>query len=91
MPRRMLHTLHALGVALSLLTVGLIASTPVRVPGAPARAVADIADTASPAAETQPQTRPVKTTSGLRRARVRESMALPFFSFAQGLRSGNGS
>jgi hypothetical protein len=88
----MLHTLHALGVALSLLTVGLIASSPAPLPGAPARAVADITDTASKAAEKQPQARAVKTTSsGLRRARVRESMALPFFSFAQGLRSGNGS
>ena len=26
-----------------------------------------------------------------RRAQAREAMALPFFSFAQGLRSGNGS
>lgn len=89
MPRKLMHSLRALGIALSLLTVGLIASAPAPTPSgafaeqgvSPLPSEARVGTTQSPA----------KAYKRNRRAQAREAMALPFFSFAQGLRSGNGS
>ena len=41
--------------------------------------------------QAKPRTSSTKAYSRQRRAQAREAMALPFFSFAQGLRSGNRS
>lgn len=89
MPRKLMHSLRALGIALSLLTAGLIASAPAPSPSSafagqgvsPLPAEAGVDTTQSPG----------KAHKRNRRAQAREAMALPFFSFAQGLRSGNGS
>lgn len=89
MPRKLMHSVRALGIALSLLTVGLIASAPIPPPSgafaeqgvSPLPSEAGVGTTQSPA----------KAYKRNRRAQAREAMALPFFSFAQGLRRGNGS
>jgi len=79
MPRKLLHAYRGLAIALGLLTVGLIVSLPVQ-----EAAVAD----ATLKATVEPD--PAFNRSH-RRAMARESLALPFFSFAQSLRRGNGS
>lgn len=104
MHRKLLHSVRALGVSLSLVTAGLImaALSPTSVaPGhaaftaradaplvaAPAIRV-DPAVTvdpfATPAAPTAPA--PAHAPRRARHAAAREAMALPFFSFAQGMR-----
>lgn len=88
MHRKLIHSVRALGIALCLLTTGLILAVPVPAPGrlsthpeaAPATAEAQ-ADAASAA----------KAYRRHRRNQARDAMALPFFSFAQGLRRGNRS
>ena len=90
MPRKLRHTLRALAIAVSLLTIGLIASAPSPAPGASGLAVVD-GPAVAPMVESRSAPRPATPYSSHRRSRVRESMALPFFSFAQGLRSGNRS
>jgi hypothetical protein len=88
MPRKLIHSVRALGVALSLLTAGLILAAAAPAPGhlsanpeaAPAATVIQ-ADTAGEN----------KASRRHRRAQARDAMALPFFSFAQGLRRGNRS
>ena len=90
MHRKLIHSVRALGIALSLLTAGLILAVSVPTAGrfsahlegasAPAAESAE-ADTASAAKAYRPH----------RRTQTRDAMALPFFSFAQGLRRGNRS
>ena len=104
MQRKLLHSVRALGVSLSLVTAGLImaALSPTSVaPGhaafaaradvspvvAPAIAVdpaVSVDAFATPAAPTAPT--PVQAPRRPRHAAAREAMALPFFSFAQGMR-----
>lgn len=89
MPRKLMHSVRALGIALSLLTVGLIASGP-----APTSSGAFAGQGVAPLhseARVDATQSPAKAYKRNRRAQAREAMALPFFSFAQGLRSGNGS
>lgn len=106
MHRKLINTFRALGLVLSLATAVLITVAPapgvtnvVFVPGviaAPAtvapqamagQAIAEHAVTG----QAKPRTGSAKANSRHRRAQAREAMALPFFSFAQGLRSGNRS
>ena len=104
MHRKLLHSVRALGVSLSLVTAGLImaALSPTSVaPGhagfaaradassvvAPAITVdpaVSVDPFATPAAPTAPT--PVQAPRRPRHAAAREAMALPFFSFAQGMR-----
>jgi hypothetical protein len=89
MPRKLIHSVRALAVSLGLLTLGLLAAMPpASTTGARHIAAEDSAESRTEAGEQRRTTRPH---SRQRRAMARESMALPFFSFAQGLRSGNGS
>lgn len=103
MHRKLIHTFRALGLVLSLATAALISVAPsngvtnaVFVPGVIA-APATVAPQAMAGAEqavtgqAKPRTGSAKAYSRQRRAQAREAMALPFFSFAQGLRSGNRS
>ena len=100
MPRKMLHSFRALAFALGLLTVGLVADsfvvgTPTAAAlatgsgtrlGLPADADATVAPTSAASAPIGPSSK-----SHSRHRRVRDSMALPFYSFAQVLRRGNRS
>lgn len=86
MHRKLIHSVRALGISLSLLTAGLIFAVPApsRLSEHPTLAPAAIevqADTASAA----------KAFRRHRHTQTRDAMALPFFSFAQGLRRGNRS
>ena len=90
MHRKLIHSVRALGVALSLLTAGLILAIPAPAPG---RLSAD--PEATTAAATEIIQADTASTSNAyrrhRRAQARDAMALPFFSFAQGLRRSNRS
>ncbi len=94
MHRKLINTFRALGLVLSLATAALITATPF--PGA-TDTVSARGTTTTPAdlvpASVAPQveTESANTHSRHRRAQAREALALPFFSFAQGLRSGNRS
>jgi hypothetical protein len=83
MHRKLIHSVRALSIALSLLTAGLIMAVP-----APDK-LANRIETAPAGTEVQADAGAAKAYSGHRRGR--NSMALPFFSFAQGLRRGNRS
>ncbi len=85
MHRKLIHSVRALGIAMSLLTAGLILAVPTTAPGRHSAA----AEAAPAAAETQ--TDAAKAYRRHRRTQARDAMALPFFSFAQGLRRGNRS
>lgn len=87
MHRKLIHSVRALGIALSLLTAGLILALPANGPGG----LAARAESAPEATAAQAETGAAKAFSAHRRARTRDAMALPFFSFAQGLRRGNRS
>ncbi len=89
MSRKLTHSLRALGIALSLLTAGLIAGTPA--PGPTETFAGRNASVLSTETRTEATQTPARTYKRNRRAQAREAMALPFFSFAQGLRRGNGS
>lgn len=103
MPRKLLHSVRALGVSLSLVTAGLImaALSPTSVaPGRDAFAsAAGAAPVIAPAVAVDPSvqvdpfstpaapTAPAQAQAPRRpRQAAHEAMALPFFSFAQGLR-----
>lgn len=87
MHRKLIHSVRALGVALSLLTAGLIMAVPVPAPSGLATTLG-----ASPTAtEVQAKTSAARAQARHRRTQARDAMALPFFSFAQGLRRGNRS
>jgi hypothetical protein len=90
MSRKLIHSVRALVVSLGLLAAGLIVANP---PAAPAGlSTATVTEDATESrTESGERKRTAKPHSRQRRAMSRESMALPFFSFAQGLRSGNGS
>jgi hypothetical protein len=89
MHRKLIHTFRALGLVLSLATAALI--TAVSAPGA-TEAVSTRGTVAAPATVApEAKTGSAKAHNHHRRAQAREAMALPFFSFAQGLRSGNRS
>jgi hypothetical protein len=85
MHRKLIHSVRALGIALSLLTAGLILAVPAPAPG---RLAANPEATPT-AAEAQATANAAKAYTRHRRNQARDAMALPFFSFAQGLRRGN--
>jgi len=89
MHRKLIHTFRALGLALSLATAALISAVPA--PGPAGAALVPGVDAAPATVAPQARTGTAKAYSRQRRAQAREAMALPFFSFAQGLRSGNRS
>ena len=88
MHRKLIHSVRALGIALSLLTAGLFLAEQ-----APIRS--GLAATATAPTMTSHEQSAAKDKAAVikrhRRAQAREAMALPFFSFAQGLRRGNRS
>jgi hypothetical protein len=85
MHRKLIHSVRALGIALSLLIVGLTLAVPASAPGGFAADSESIPTTA----EVQAKAGASKAHSRHRRAQARGAMTLPFFSFAQGLRRGN--
>lgn len=89
MHRKLINTFHALGLVLSLAIAAFIVAVPVTGTNDPAA----VGDAVAAPATVAPQAGPgsAKAYSRHRRAQAREAMALPFFSFAQGLRSGNRS
>lgn len=89
MHRKLIHTFRALGLVLSLATAALISAVPA--PGPADAALVRAVDAAPAAVAPQARAGTAKAYSRQRRAQAREAMALPFFSFAQGLRSGNRS
>ena len=92
MHRKLIHSVRALGIALSLLIASLItAGLGLAVPAtAPDGTAADAGVAPAAAAEAQATTSAAKAHLR-RRTQARDAMALPFFSFAQGLRRGNRS
>ncbi len=94
MHRKLIHSVRALGIALSLLTGSLItAGLGLAVPAtAPDGIAADADAGAAPSAAAKAQATSSAAKAHLRRrTQARDAMALPFFSFAQGLRRGNRS
>lgn len=89
MHRKLIHSFHALGIVLSLATAGFIAAGPA--PRATDAVIAHGMAIEPVTVSTKAKPGSSKTYSNQRRAQAREAMALPFFSFAQGLRSGNRS
>ncbi len=92
MHRKLIHSVRALGIALSLLTASLItAGLGLAVPAtAPDGMAVDAGVAPAAAAKAQATTSAAKAHLR-RRTQARDAMALPFFSFAQGLRRGNRS
>jgi len=88
MHRKLIHSVHALGIALSLLTAGLFLAEQAPIPNS--RAAAAVVPTTAAHAQVAAKDK-AAVTKRHRRAQAREAMALPFFSFAQGLRRGNRS
>lgn len=80
MPRKLLHALRSLGIAMGVMSVGLFVGLAAPGAGTTGESVTASSDAGAPA-----------TSRSHRRAMARESLALPFFSFAQTLRHGNGS
>lgn len=80
MHRKLIHSVRALGITLCLLTAGLMFAVP-----APAPGHLSAKPNAGPAAA-EARTAVTKTHSRHRRTQARDAMAVPFFSFAQGLR-----
>lgn len=90
MHRKLIHSVHALGIALSLLTAGLfLAEQAPTGSGLTATATATATATITHAqAAAKDKAAVIKRH---RRAQARAAMTLPFFSFAQGLRRSNRS
>ena len=87
MHRKLIHSVRALGITLSLLTTGLFLAVP-----APAPSGLSAGDTAiSTTVEIQASANAAKARNRHRRTQARDAMAIPFFSFAQALRRGNRS
>ena len=89
MHRKLINTFRAIGLVLSLATAALIVAVPVIGTVDPAAVGDEVVAPATVAP--QAGTGSAKAYSRHRRAQAREAMALPFFSFAQGLRSGKRS
>ncbi len=87
MHRKLIHSVRALGITLSLLTAGLFLAGPAPTPAPLAAAKTPIPTTV----EVTANANAAKAHSRHRRNQARDAMALPFFSFAQGLRRGNRS
>ena len=89
MHRKLINTFRALGLVLGLATAAFIVAVPVT----GTNNAAAMNDAVAAPATVAPQAGPgsAKAHSRHRRAQAREAMALPFFSFAQGLRSGKRS
>jgi hypothetical protein len=86
MHRKLIHSVRALGISLSLLTAVLIVASPAQIPG-----IDIAADAQAAPAPVEAKATDINTRANHRRAQARAAMALPFFSFAQGLRRGNRS
>lgn len=92
MHRNLFHSVRALSISLSLLTAVLIVAAPAQTPGLDI--AAGVLATPAPVetkASLEAQTSEHTTHNNRRKAQARAAMALPFFSFAQGLRRGNRS
>jgi hypothetical protein len=91
MHRKLIHSVRALGITLSLLTAGLFLAGFLAGP-APTPAPLAAAKTPIPTTvEVTANANAAKAHSRHRRNQARDAMALPFFSFAQALRRGNRS
>ena len=91
MHRKLIHSVRALGITLSLLTAGLILAVPAAAPGPHAVGTSTTPTTVEAKVNANANTNTTKAYSHHRRSQARHAMALPFFSFAQGLRRGNRS
>jgi hypothetical protein len=83
MHRKLIHSVRALGITLCLLTAGIMFADP-----APSLGHLPASLETGPAA-VEARTAAANTTKAYprqRRAQARDAMAVPFFSFAQGLR-----
>lgn len=80
MPRKLFHALRGLGIATGVMSVGLFVGLTAPGVGTTGESMSASSDADVPV-----------TSRSHRRAMARESLALPFFSFAQTLRHGNGS
>lgn len=92
MHRKLIHSVRALGITLCLLTAGLMFAIPAPTPGllsANPEAGPTALEARTGVANTTNNT--TKAYSRHRRAQARNAMAVPFFSFAQGLRRSNRS
>ncbi len=89
MHRKLINTFRALGLVLSLAAAAFIGAVSINGTNNPG-AVNDAAATPAIVAP-QAGTGSAKAHGRHHRAQAREAMALPFFSFAQGLRSGKRS
>ena len=87
MHRKLIHSVRALGITLSLLTAGLILAVPAAAPGPHAVGTS----TTPMTVEAKASANTTKAYSRHRRSQARHAMALPFFSFAQALRRSNRS
>lgn len=86
MHRKLIHSVHALGIALSLLTAGLFLAE--QAPTGNGLTATATAPTTQAQAAARDKAAVIKRH---RRAQARAAMTLPFFSFAQGLRRSNRS
>jgi hypothetical protein len=89
MHRKLIHSVRALGITLSLLTAGLILAVPASAPGP--HAVGKTATPTTVEVTANANANAARSYNRHRRAQAQDAMALPFFSFAQGLRRGNRS
>ena len=88
MHRKLIHSVHALGIALSLLTAGLLLAEQAPTRNGLTATATTTATTAHAQAAAKDKAAVIKRH---RRAQARAAMTLPFFSFAQGLRRSNRS
>ena len=87
MPRKLTHSVRALGISLSFLIGGLLMAA--FVPPTSSTGSNGLERQSAIVTATATQAAPVSKPA--RRHRSRSGLALPFFSFAQGLRRGNRS
>lgn len=86
MHRKALHTTRALSLSLGVLALGLTLGLGGRSPQTDGAGLAS----SVPAVATETTDDPATASHRLRRKQARDAMAVPFFSFAQVLRRGNG-
>ncbi len=95
MPRKLIHSLRALVVTLGVFAAGLVVGIPANLNAMPDATVPQVetveAAVIGAPAPLNSATKPVAPTHRQRRRHARDEIALPFFSFAHVLRSGNGS
>ncbi len=95
MPRKLIHSLHALAVSFGVFAASLVIGVPAGLNATPnatalQTAPAETVGIAAPVPQSS-ATKPVATKNRQRRRHARDEMAMPFFSFANTLRRGNRS